>query len=187
MKEGTSTSNENRFRHFCRTPAAFFFTESAGTSVNIMTVFDRKLSVFIFFFCLTARKFPNCEKKKKRSHLETQTVNCALRTSSGSDFTSSSSRQTNKQTNKQTKRIRKNWQLLLSFPLSARSGISPRPVIWRYSPFDSWWQTLSNLIAFYICPGTIGRSLSSVIVRNCLPRRCSLSNVIAPQHLPRRH
>lgn len=72
MKEGTGTSNKNRFRHFFRTPAAVFLktfqpvcTESAGTSANIMTVFDRKLSVFIFFFCLTARKFPNCEKKKK--------------------------------------------------------------------------------------------------------------------------
>lgn len=149
-----------------------------------MTVFDRKLSVFIYFFCLTARKFPNCEKKKKITFRDT---NCELCTENFLWLRLHLQLfQTNKQTNK-LRELEKTGSYFCHFPLSAGSSISPRPVIWRYSPFDSWWQTLSNLIAFYICPGTIGRSLSSVIVRNCLPRRCSLSNVIAPQHLPRRH
>lgn len=106
MKEGTGTSNKNRFRHFCRTPAAVFFKNFStslyrkcrNVSEHNDRVWQETLSLHLLLL-LDSQEVPKLWEEKKKSRLETQTVNCALRTSSGSDFTSSSSRQTNKQTN----------------------------------------------------------------------------------------
>lgn len=93
-----------------------------------------------------------------------------------------------KETNKLEEIGEKNGHLVVSFPPSQPGLVTPHGL--RSDIMVHL--TVGGRLCLILLPFTSAQepsveALSGVMARNVLPRWCSLSNVIAPQHLLRRH